>query len=107
MAFNCGFSEYVDENPSLSQDTWTNGLKALLQLTNIPIMFTSFTQLEAHDDYRILKKHISDLKQFKTRLKLIENPYHDLRPLRNWYPNDKEQFYYRNGYIQCIEVSSS
>lgn len=107
VAFNCGFSEYAFGKNLLVQDTWAKALNALLKLSNIPIMFTSFTHLEGEYDYTTVKSHISETRYLINRLELIKNPYSEFRPLRNWYLNDKEQFYYRNGYIQCIEVSCS
>lgn len=67
-------------------------------------MFTSFTQLEAEHDYAIVQSHISEARNLINRLHIVKNPYGELRPLRNWCLSDEEQFYYRNGYIQCIEV---
>lgn len=127
VAFNCGFSEYsqcYNLSPTVTnlntvepldseyynvnaKDTWFQGLIEILQTFDTPIVFTSFTEQESQFDFaalqnaaikQSLKVHISRL------LKVAKNPYHDLRPLRQWYTWDQEQFYYRNGYIQAIRT---
>lgn len=127
IAFNCGFSEFsqcynlapsitdvnsldhleFDNTNINAKDTWFEGLIEILQTFDIPIVFTSFTQQEGEFDFaalqnaaqkQLLKVHIERI------LKIAKNPYHDLRPLRQWYTSDKEEFYYRNGYIQAIRT---
>lgn len=126
VAFNCGFSEFSQSantalclpnlNPlavSVKQDnikaknTWYSGLIEILQTFHTPIVFTSFTEQEAHFDYAALKNAAQE-EELKVHiahvLKVRKNPFHDIRPLRQWYTRDKEEFYYRNGYIQAVRT---
>ncbi|KAM7354458.1 uncharacterized protein ACRADG_006109 [Cochliomyia hominivorax] len=125
VAFNCGFSEFSERynfSPKLTnlnaldtldddikhvnaKDTWFEGLIEILQIFDTPIIFTSFTEQESKFDFGALQMaaHQQPLKVLiKPVLKVSKNPYHDLRPLRQWYTSDNEEFYYRNGYIQAI-----
>lgn len=126
VAFNCGFSEHSQTaNTALcltnlnaledfskqddiqAKDTWFPGLIEILQTFDTPIVFTSFTEQESHFDYAALK-NVAQQQNLKVHieriLKVTKNPFHDLRPLRQWYTRDKEEFYYRNGYIQAIRT---
>ena len=72
-----------------------------------PIVFTSFTEQESNFDYAAVRNAAQQQKlkvHIERILKVTKNPFHDLRPLRQWYTRDKEEFYYRNGYIQAIRT---
>ncbi|XP_037826753.1 uncharacterized protein LOC119614701 [Lucilia sericata] len=127
VAFNCGFSEFsqcYNLTPTITslnalepldpptnninaKDTWFPGLIEILQTFDTPIVFTSFTEQESQFDFAALQNAAQkqSLKVHIDRLfKVAKNPFHDLRPLRQWYTRDKEEFYYRNGYIQAIRT---
>ncbi|XP_065356761.1 uncharacterized protein LOC135951107 [Calliphora vicina] len=127
VAFNCGFSEFsqcYNLSPTITslnsvepldlpynninaKDTWFQGLIEILQTFDTPIVFTSFTEQESQFDFAALQNAAvkQRLKVHIDRIfKVSKNPYHDLRPLRQWYTRDKEEFYYRNGYIQAIRT---
>ncbi|XP_023294636.1 uncharacterized protein LOC111677702 [Lucilia cuprina] len=127
IAFNCGFSEFsqcynltptitslnaletldVPTNSINAKDTWFPGLIEILHTFDTPIVFTSFTEQESQFDFAALQSAAQkqSLKVHIDRLfKVAKNPFHDLRPLRQWYTRDKEEFYYRNGYIQAIRT---
>lgn len=78
----------------------------MLQTYDTPIIFTSFTKQEADFDFSALEKvarqrlKINIERIFKTR----NNPYRDIRPLRQWYVRDQESIYYRNNIIQAIRT---
>lgn len=131
VAFNCGFSEYAHCNKnsveaiaetiedclsinaelkstksSSCNNTWFEGLSKLLLNFNTPIIFTSFTKLEANFDYGYLLSVAQQQQTFQIALKrlldITKNPYRDLRPLRNWQLSNEDEIYYRNGYIQAV-----
>uniref|UniRef100_A0A1A9VZL8 MYND-type domain-containing protein n=1 Tax=Glossina brevipalpis TaxID=37001 RepID=A0A1A9VZL8_9MUSC len=124
VSFNCGFSEYSQlfkANPSNPRiltaensveaptssahiDTWQGALLEMLLYFRVPIIFTSFTKQESEFDFAALQK-VADTGTFQIHIDRIfkaQNPFHDLRPLRQWQTDDDESFYYRNGYIQAI-----
>ncbi|XP_067625575.1 uncharacterized protein [Eurosta solidaginis] len=117
-AFNCGFSEYAPDSLDerqvyhrgveiVKKDTWYRGILEILQTYDVPILFTSLTQIEAELDYGALLRVISKdhLPTEITPLFLVKiNPYRDLRPLRNW-QTLQDQIYYRNNYIQAVVAS--
>lgn len=121
VAFNCGFSEFTQNYNSAPHittcnslvplertpsDTWYFGLIEMLQTYDTPIIFTSFTKQEANFDFSAWEKvsrqrlKINIERIFKTR----NNPYRDIRPLRQWYVRDQESIYYRNNIIQAIRT---
>lgn len=128
MAFNCGFSEFsqchnltasksrLDAAQSLNasekhlntNDTWFEGLVEIVQTLDTPIVFTSFTEQESAFDLAAVHKAVKK-QRLKVHidgiLKTTKNPFHDLRPLRQWYSTDQEEFYFRNGYIQAIRTT--
>ncbi|XP_055852931.1 uncharacterized protein LOC129916808 [Episyrphus balteatus] len=106
VCFNCGFSENPrTDGPS---ESWYKGLQQLIDLPDVPILFTSYTSLEADSDLRALEKVVEDRKDNLYRLQEIigkqQNPYRDMRPLRNWQSNDIESIFYRNGYIHVVKI---
>ncbi|KAL9929981.1 uncharacterized protein ACN427_014397 [Glossina fuscipes fuscipes] len=130
VAFNCGFSEYsqlfkggpatpklptlpaaksctTTPTSSTQTDAWQKGIWEMLLFFRIPIVFTSFTKLESEFDFAALRK-AADIGTFKMHVERIftvsKNPFHDLRPLRQFHSDDDEAFYFRNGYIQAIHT---
>ncbi|XP_055907054.1 uncharacterized protein LOC129942223 [Eupeodes corollae] len=108
VCFNCGFSENASDN-SRPSDSWYKGIQYFMQLPNIPILFTSYTSLEADNDLKALehvigKREDGQLFRLEKIIDKQSNPYKDMRPLRNWQFNDPERIFFRNGYLQAVRV---
>lgn len=104
--FNCGFSEDASKSDRPA-DPWYYGIKSLIELP-VPILFTSYTSVEAEKDLKAMEYVLEDrwklLFSFEKMITRRVNPYRDLRPLRNWEGSDPETIFYRNGWIQAVRV---
>ncbi|MCL4145267.1 UNVERIFIED_CONTAM: hypothetical protein GTU68_053218, partial [Idotea baltica] len=95
IAFNCGFHEFA-EDPS---DTWSKSLNLITKMA-IPLIFTSYTQLEAERDLKTALKSNSDIE---VRIPPQLNPFCSPRPIRDPSRENEESFFFYNQYLSCIQ----
>lgn len=94
LAFNCGFHEWA----GALDDTWPPSL-ALMVADSTPLAFTSYMYHEAEQDLLAVQEVARpELEVVKAGL----NPYHSLRPIRDWAREDGQQLYHNNQYLTVV-----
>ncbi|CAD6997943.1 unnamed protein product [Ceratitis capitata] len=121
VAFNCGFSAndgITKEGKIMTNkfagvpgdgfpkiDPWVDGISQIIHSYGTPIIFTSYTRLEATLDYGALL-NIATADCLTTNVKRLfdirHNPYRDIRPFRNWQETFEDTIFYRNNYVQAV-----
>lgn len=94
LAFNCGFHEWA----GATDDTWPPSL-ALMVADSTPLAFTSYMCHEAEQDLLAVQMVAGpELEVVTAGL----NPYHSLRPLRDWARENGQQLYHNNQYLTVV-----
>ncbi|XP_058057404.1 uncharacterized protein LOC131208621 [Anopheles bellator] len=105
--FNCGFHE----NRGFPNDTWPITIQLLLDIPNVPIMFTSYTHNEALEDLTVMmsEARATGCREQVTVIKRgLVNPFRGGIPLKNYETIDSpEEFFYNNGYLSIIKRKRS
>lgn len=108
ISFNCGFSEF---SQSKEKDIWSPALRyILLNIHDIPIAFTSYTQRECEEDLNVIKRIADKQSGLLSDIicEKIKNRHRDLRPFRNWEDiDDYEEIYYSNNYLNIVVFTKS
>ncbi|XP_052867292.1 uncharacterized protein LOC128273385 [Anopheles cruzii] len=105
--FNCGFHE----NRGMPSDTWPETIQLLLDIPNVPIMFTSYTHTEALEDVTVVMSEARAMgcrEQVTVIKRGLVNPFRGGVPLKNFETIDSpEELYYNNGYLTIIKRKPS
>jgi len=96
---NCGFSEY--EASEDCQD-WVDGWASLssLLLPSTPLVFTSYTRGEAHQDLARLITTVEEDVEVLVRCQ--ENPMRSHRPVRDWERDQDRDVFYSNQFVSVV-----
>ncbi|XP_071547653.1 putative protein MSS51 homolog, mitochondrial isoform X2 [Panulirus ornatus] len=94
IAYNCGFHEFEGEK----RDAWPESLSLMVQNSDIPLIFTSYTSTEAKKDMAVLRK----FNDTEVVIPIHMNPYCSVRPIRDFTREDACDMFFINQYISCI-----
>lgn len=94
LALNCGLHEFENDK----RDTWKASLHLLVHYPNVPLVITSYTDIE-------MERDLNRMKSLNTNCEFVveneENLLCSLRPFRDWL-SENEPFYYHNRYISIL-----
>ena len=97
---NCGFHEHP-----LNSDEWKNGwagLGSLLHQTGAPVIFTSYTRIEAVKDLKRFKEQCG--QEVEVLLESEENKMRSYRPRRDMGLEEEIDVFYNNFYINVVKA---
>ncbi|KAK3882355.1 hypothetical protein Pcinc_013262 [Petrolisthes cinctipes] len=97
VAFNCGFHEFHGDKI----DTWPESLKLMIQDSETPLIFTSYTEKEAMKDLHVLQ----EMGEVDVIIPRHMNPYQSLRPHRDPAKEDGADLFYVNRFITCVRAT--
>ncbi|XP_053672330.1 uncharacterized protein LOC128722679 [Anopheles nili] len=99
IAFNCGFHEFC----GTPEETWSETIRNLLCIPNVPFAFTSYTHEEAVNDATTVLREAQMLDKRDALtyvLRAAVNPLRNPDPIRNPDLTDEtDVLYHKNGYL--------
>ena len=100
---NCGFHEY-----ELDTEEWSQGwsqLGSLLHSSEVPLIFTSYTQGEANKDLeRFLSQCGHDDDKVEVMMSCDRNVMRSHRPIRDWEMDQDRDIFYSNQFISVVKL---
>ncbi|XP_046405639.1 titin homolog [Ischnura elegans] len=95
-AFNCGIYRFTGYN---NKDTWGPTIASMVKDTNIPILLTAYTEVEAPKDVARFKKQCS----CNELISPMKNPFASMRPNLNFVSDDETPLIYKNQYLSVVK----